>query len=292
MRVIYVDTLFFLNMAVNYLLLLGTGHFSGLPFKRRRLFLSSLLGAAYAVLACMNGFEMLNSVFFKAVSGAVMVFAGFGCDSLKNFGKRLVLFFLVSAVFGGGVFAAYIAGGGTPSGFGEGMLYTRISLKVLIISVAACYGLVSIFFGGAGRHGAFGRETAEVRVRSGGREAVFSALVDSGNTLRDPVTGTPVLIAEPEAVRPVLPPAIRGLFDRSSVKSPSELMEVLSGTEYAVRFRLIPFRAVGTESGLLIAFRPDRIEIAGKPAKGMLIAFSPNELSEGAGYCALVGAVK
>jgi len=292
LQVIYVDTMFCLNLAVNYLLLLGTGHFSGLPYKRWRLLISAILGAAYAVLACVPDLSFLDSALGKVISGIGMVYTGFGFDSLKSFGKHLALFFLVSIVFGGGVFAAYIAGGGTPVSFRSGTLYTRISYKVLVISIAVCYGLVSIFFSGAGRHGAFSREVAKVRVKNSGKDISFTALIDSGNTLRDPMTGTPVLIAEPEAIKPILPSSIRGLFDTDTVRAPAELMEALSNTEYAVRFRLIPFRTVGTESGLLIAFRPDLVEIAGKLKKGMLIAFSPNVLSEGAGYCALVGAVK
>jgi stage II sporulation protein GA (sporulation sigma-E factor processing peptidase) len=290
-QVVYIDTLFILNLAINYLLLLGTGHFSGFPFKRPRLLLSAIFGALYAVLVYIPDLGFLASAAGKVLSGIVMVFIGFGFYSMKRFARIVILFFLVSVVFGGGVMAIYIASGGAFMSFSNGILYSRISLKVLIISIALCYGLVSIFFGGVGRHGAFTREAVKVRVSNAGKEIAFTALVDSGNTLRDPVTNSPVLIAETETVIGVLPLKVRGLFDAKTVSEPAELMEILSGTEYAVRFRLIPFRTVGTESGLLIAFRPDSVEIAGKLKKGMLIALSSHELSEGAGYCALVGAL-
>jgi stage II sporulation protein GA (sporulation sigma-E factor processing peptidase) len=288
MRVIYIDALFFLNLAVNYLLLLGTGHFSGYPFSRRRLLVSALFGAAYAVLACMPDFTFLNSVAAKAFSAVSMVYIGYGYGDIRSFGKRLLLFLLVSIVFGGGVFAAYIAGGGTPDSFNDGIIYARIPLKVLVISILVCYGIVSIFFGGAGRHGAFSRETAKVRVRYDDRENCFTALIDTGNTLRDPVTGAQVIVAEPEAVKAVFPAEIRGLIDRESVRDPAALMEVLATTAHAVRFRLIPFRTVDTECGMMIVFRPDCVEIGGKKKKRILVALSPVGISEGAGYCALV----
>ena len=38
-------------------------------------------------------------------------------------------------------------------------------------------------------------------------------------------------------------------------------MENLSGSSWAPRLRLIPFSALGTKGGLLLAFRPDVIEV-------------------------------
>ena len=53
--------------------------------------------------------------------------------------------------------------------------------------------------------------------------------------------------------------------------------------------RLIPYRAVGTASGLLLAL-PCTIEI-GKQCKTGLVAFSPSPLSDGGGYEALTGGI-
>ena len=49
MRVVYVDTLFFLNLAVDYLLLLLTARLSGVYRSRRRLALGAAVGALRAV---------------------------------------------------------------------------------------------------------------------------------------------------------------------------------------------------------------------------------------------------
>lgn len=50
MRVVYVDTLFFLNLAVDYFLLVLTAKVAGVYIKRSRLLASALVGALLAVL--------------------------------------------------------------------------------------------------------------------------------------------------------------------------------------------------------------------------------------------------
>ena len=100
------------------------------------------------------------------------------------------------------------------------------------------------------------------------------------------------MVAEVDAVKDIFPPGIQGLFDRSLVSDPQALM-IISEVDSALarRFRLIPFKSVGLEGGILLAFRPDSVLVSGRVQKGMLIALSPNDLSEGAGYSALVGSL-
>ena len=62
-----------------------------------------------------------------------------------------------------------------------------------------------------------------------------------------------------------------------------------SGQEQALRFRLIPYRAVGTRAGLLLAARCEVMERSGR-ARRALAAFSPTPVSDGGNYQALTGA--
>ena len=53
--------------------------------------------------------------------------------------------------------------------------------------------------------------------------------------------------------------------------------------------RLIPFRAVGTGSGLLLALPCEEVRIGKSVQKNGLVAFSPTPVSDGGGYEALTG---
>ena len=56
-----------------------------------------------------------------------------------------------------------------------------------------------------------------------------------------------------------------------------------------LHFTLLPFRSVGTESGLLLAVRSDYIALHRRRMPRTLIALSPGPVSDGGGYCALWG---
>ena len=53
--VIYVDSVFILNSSMDYLLCLVTGRLAGIPLKRKRYLLASLLGGVYAVAVFLPG---------------------------------------------------------------------------------------------------------------------------------------------------------------------------------------------------------------------------------------------
>ena len=67
-------------------------------------------------------------------------------------------------------------------------------------------------------------------------------------------------------------------------------MEELAALDGGTRFRLIPYSAVGVTGGMLLAFRPDEIVVDGRNKTGMLLALSPNSVSDGGAYTALLGA--
>ena len=59
-----------------------------------------------------------------------------------------------------------------------------------------------------------------------------------------------------------------------------------------VRFTLLPFRAVGTAAGLLLAARSDYIEVNGRRYPRTPVALSEQPVSDGGGYHALWGAAE
>ena len=89
---------------------------------------------------------------------------------------------------------------------GGGVLYSGMDLKIVLLSAAGCYGLLTLVFRGIGRHGGPSGELTRVRLTLGERQVELTALVDTGNTLTDPVSGRPVMVAEGETLSPLFPP--------------------------------------------------------------------------------------
>ena len=109
----------------------------------------------------------------------------------------------------------------------------------------------------------------------------LSALRDTGNTLCDPVSGAEVLTVYWKAAKNLFPPHLQ--LKQEDFAAPAPLPLLLK----AYSPRLIPYRAVGTSSGLLLAI-PCKITMERKFYTG-LVAFSPTPLSDGGAYDALTG---
>lgn len=115
-----------------------------------------------------------------------------------------------------------------------------------------------------------------------------NALVDTGNTLTDPVTGRPVMVAEGNRLSPLLPG--EQILDEKALRDPVGTLERLAKGERGRRFRLLPYQAVGVECGMLLALRLDDARVGAEDYGGILVALSPNPVSDGrAAYSALIG---
>ena len=270
MEIIYVDSLFILNLTLDYLLLLTAGRLCSLPLVRSRIALGAVWGAVYAVLAAVEGrFFVLPPV--KLASGALAAVIAYGIG--RQTPRAVVAFFSVSAGFGGAVYALGRLSGTS----GTSRLFVPATMPVLLLSFAVCYAAVSLVFRHSARRA--GRRLCRVQVSLGGRETGFSALCDTGNELVDPLTGRRVLVAELSALEPLFSGNVPASGDAA------ELFSRLAGEVPGLR--LIPCRSVGAESALLVCFTPDRVLLDGERAP-LAVAISPNALSPDGEYGAVV----
>jgi len=285
--VIYVDTLFLLNALVDYLLLLAAARLAGEPLRRWRFALGAALGGLYAVAIFLPGLGFLAHPLCRLASAALMLLIAYGGS--RRLLRQGVLFFALTCAFGGGVVAIGLLGG-TELALGNGVFYSSLDLKVVLLSAAVCYGVITLVFQRLGKHSAAAGELVKARLRLGERCVNLTALVDTGNTLTDPVSGRPVVVAEGERTAPLFPRDHRP--GPEDLRDPAAAMTRLGTGEFRSRFRLLPYRSVGVDRGLLLAVRTDALELDGQGRGPVLVALSPTPVSDGGGYQALVGAME
>ena len=244
MRTVYADTLLLWNAAVDYLLLLAAGKLCALPLRRGRMALGALWGGGFALLCAV--FPAVFALWTaKLAAGALVVLIGFGAD------RR------------------------TPRADAA----APVSAPVLLLSFAICYAAAALVFR---RVGAERREILHtVRLTRRGRVLELRALEDSGNELRDPLSGDAVLVADAAALSPLFDdPSLLGL-------SAPEALAALEG-EQGRGLRLLPCTCVAAERALLLCFRPESIEVDGMARRDLLVAVSPNRLSPEGRYDAII----
>lgn len=240
------------SFVVNYLLLLGTNRLLNSTSNLWFLGIGAAVGTLHSVLCTMSRFRL---------------FGGFSWH---------VLFLLVSGIAAFGLTAQSIR---------KCLLFVLLSVALSCLTAGTGGG---IWMGLAGGIGIFylcirlvGQRRSEndltpVELRYGNEIISIWALRDTGNSLKDPISGNPVLIVGPKVAGKLL-----GLT-QEQLENPVESVGDLPG------LRLIPYQTVGRSKGLLLGMRLSNIKI-GKWQGSSVVAFAPCGLGEGQTYQALAG---
>ncbi len=254
---VYLDLVVLLNFLVDFLLLLGTNRLSGFPARVLPCAGAAVLGGLYVGGCMIPGFSFLGSPLWRCVSLVLMagLAFGWGVSALR----RGAVFILLSMALGG---LALSVG--------------RSDFPALVLAALGCFLLCRLSFGG--RVG--GREYVGVRLRYGGSTVSLVALRDTGNTLRDPITGEQVLVVAGDVAGQLV-----GL-SREQLLHPLDTL----ARRPIPGLRLIPYRAVGSSGGMLLAMRIEDVQI-GSRQQSTIVAFAPEGLESSGMYQALTGGV-
>jgi len=254
---VYVDVVAILNFAVDFLLILATNRLTGFPPDAGRSALAAALGGIYGGACLLQSVSFLGSLFWRTVCLCLMASIAFGWN--RSALQRSGVFVLLSMSLGG--IAVGIGHGGLP----------LLILSAMLVWLLCCIG----FHGNVGN-----REYVKVRLYWEDREMQIIALKDTGNTLRDPLTGEQVLVAGADVGEKLL-----GLTAHQ-LQHPVETIAALK----LRGLRLIPYHAVGQAGSMLLAIRFQRAMIGSKRAQP-LVAFAPELIAKGEMYQMLTGGV-
>jgi len=206
--------------------------------------------------------------------------------------KLTGIFYIVSFVFGGAAFGLFYFINGLNL-TENGISFIRdFPLKILIVAVVLAYFTIKYSWDYVQHR--IKREKLIVRVEMSfdSRQLCIDALIDTGNSLKDPITNVPVMITDYSMIRELLPNDIQKIFERCPENELNAIAEIMSTSKWAARFRIIPFRSLGRENGMLIGFRPDVVTIfdSGKGIylNNIVVAIYRRKLSRDGEYGALI----
>lgn len=242
---------------------------------------AALMGGGYGVLCCLPIFAPFCN--FGAQITIAILMLGIAFGKQRCFLRLLLLFLFLSCTLGGAivVVSQYCIQ------YGAVNTLKTLNWKVFILVGAVCYFVLSVVFRGSAKHAVAG-QLCRIGIALGGRKVMLDALHDTGNTLCDPCSGTPVVTVWYRALENLWSKeegeVLRNLETQGSVECAEKLGRITPG-----RFRLIPYRAVGVSCAVLLAFAADEVWVDNRNHGRMMIALSPTPVSDGGGYAALWG---
>jgi len=160
--------------------------------------------------------------------------------------------------------------------------FTRaISWQLALAGMAASYVLIKLAIRVYEKHLLRRQMLCNVQVFLGESDCSFDALVDTGHSLKEPISQSPVIIAEFELIKNFLPDRLKILFYE---KQENDLNELLAGSStdvkglFYARIRMIPFTSLGKASGMLIGFRPDKVKVGSSTPADVVIGIYNDKL--------------
>ena len=248
---VYLDIYILVNGSMDLLCLILTARLCHAKTTRWRLLAAGAFGGLYAagsLLLGLSGFWGILADLLAAALLAAIAFWGRGA-TLWRFLRLVLVIFFVSAILAGllTLFYWWMNRLSLPIGSLSGD-----SLSVWIFALlGGLSGILTIrggrFLGYAGKH----REVL-LFVDFGAGEGALRALVDSGNLLKDPVSGKGVVVAERKKILPLLPAPLKTSLSRDDL---SDWLKEGGGS-----LRLIPAKSA-TGERLLPALVPKKLDL-------------------------------
>ncbi len=242
---IYIDVLLALNLFVDFLLLCATARLLSLPVKRWRVILAAVFGALTTLVILLPPLPLWLTAIWQGLTAAGMIAVAFTPKGIPRFLRIVGVFLLAGALFAG--ICAGIERWIAPRGLlvQSGVVYYDVSPLTLAALTAISYGLLCLFERLTRKRVALGT-AYRIVLTDGDEQLTLRAMLDSGHSLTERFSGSPVILANTAAVRP-----IAAHYDPHAITART-----------ASRIRYIPFSTIGGE-GILMAFRPEQAVLHG-----------------------------
>ena len=288
---IYVDVVFIENLIMNYIILLANAFILKIKVKQLRLVFASSVGAIYTVMAYIASNRIFSNFFIKLILSIIIVYIAFNSKELKVFLKQLVVFYLTSFVFGGAAFAfIYII---KPQNIlmKNGLFLGTYTLKTVVISTIIAFVIIILTFRFVKNKFSKKDIYKEIDVAIEEKVVRVKAIVDTGNMLKEPITGKPVVVIEHTCFYNVLPKEILNNLEKILGGDLENISEEIKN-EYLTRLKFIPFSSLGKQNGMILGISPQFIKICGeedRKIKDIIVGIYNKSLTKDGSYRALIG---
>lgn len=248
-QVIYLDVFFSINFLMNLLIIIVTGKILVKPIYIYKATISASIGAVYACVVAMRPLNnnIIQFLLTYIVIALIMILVSYKPISINDGIKTIVILYISTFILNGVV--------NTMSNFSDStVIVTILSIVVLTLSISTLISnknsknnirIVTIWFKG--------------------NVVTVAALIDTGNSLTEPISHKPVSVLEAKY--------IKQLVENKNAEN---------------KFKIIPYNSVGKQGGVMKGIQVDSIQIDDNgnilEIKDAIVGSSSDKLSFGDEY--------
>ena len=289
---IYLDIIFIENIIMNYSILYSTAILIREKPNNLRLILSSALGAIYAIIAYLSILKIYSSIILKILLSMIMIYIAFNSQGIRKMLKQLLFFYLTSFVFGGAAFFLIYIVKPQDIIIKNGMLVGTYPIKIAFLGVILGFTIIVLAFKTIKLKYSRKSLLCNIEISLNQKIIETTAMIDTGNLLKDPISSIPVIVVEHSLLYDILPKHIL-----------NNLEEILGGDlkdipdnikeKYISKLKVIPFSSLGKQHGMLLGIKADSITIKSEDEtinrEEIIVGIYDKSLTKQGEYRALIG---
>lgn len=282
--IVYADILLALNFFCDFFLLWTAGKILRRQISLLRILAASVIGAFYGLTAVIPALTWMAHPFCMFVISLLLLRIAYRWDEPKSFLRLAGVFYLTAFAMAGAALA------GSRLLEQNGIVFAPMqTLQAGSLLFALFIAVILGRRGWSALKKNWHKEDFQLRIKIlvNGRSCQMPALLDTGNDLCEPLSGLPVLVADYQALRIIMPEYLRQAFEKFGHDSPETVLHEISSHNtdgWLKRMRLIPFASIGKQNGLLLGFKPDMLILEGQSKRQtnqVMICISAEPLGNG-----------
>ena len=238
--VVYIDILLFVNTVINGMIIYITSRLLGIKSSPARFAGATAIASFYGLMVCFPAFSFTLNIIFKGLAALLICLTAFKFKTIKGYFKNVFIFLFVSYTYIGLITSCqYLPFFSDVLYIKNGEVYFNFPLPyILIMTLVLCFiqTIVTKFF--IRQRPKESIYTCEIALSE--KTALVHCFLDTGNFLREAISGLPVAVIEINALKDILPEALYKNKD-------NDILDFITSTDDILhtRFRIIPFKSAG-----------------------------------------------
>lgn len=254
---IYLDVVIVENLIMDAIIIYATAIVLKVKIRHLRIIISSLIGAIYSVLSYISDLEVYNNLFLKIFLSIVMVYIAFSPQNIKTLMKQILIFYLTSFLFGGVAFALIYVIKPQEILMKNGLFLGMYPLKTVFLGAIVATAILITAFKVVKSNITKKDMMCNVSIELNNKTVNIKTMIDTGNMLKEPISGLPVIVVENTALYELIPKEILDNLDDILGGDFQKIPDNIKST-YIAKLKWIPYSSLGKQNGMLVGIKADK----------------------------------
>lgn len=266
--VLYLDVIIFKEFIMDFILIIVTKTVLKKSTKNTNIIIACALGVIETIIDILMNINVVVRLILKLITSILIIKVVFNSKNIKEILKELATFYIVSFIFAG-IATSIMFSQSLNKVLQNGVIFGKYSNFLIIVSVIIGTILIVITFKLISKNIRKDNMVCDVEIGILNNIIKVKVLIDTGNLLKEPITGKPVVIIEKR-----------------------KLNYILEDLKDSIKIYVIPYKTLGNEEKVLFGIKPEYIRLREENnyySDDVIIGLYDGKISQNDSYFGLIG---